>query len=63
MLQAGTISDEVINFFNLPNHYSRTMSLGSTQRLTEMSTRYLPGGKGRPSHKADTFTAICEPIF
>jgi hypothetical protein len=27
------------------------MALGSTQRLTEMSTRNLPGGKGRPASK------------
>jgi hypothetical protein len=39
------------------------MALGSTQPPTEMSTRILPGGKGRPSvRKADNFTAICEPI-
>jgi hypothetical protein len=31
-------------FFNLPNPSSRTMALGSTQPLTEMSTRNLPGG-------------------
>jgi hypothetical protein len=37
------------------------MALGSTQPLTEMSTRNFPGGKGRPAHKADNFTAICEP--
>jgi hypothetical protein len=30
--------------------------------LTEMSTRNPPGGKGRPAHKADNLTAICEPI-
>jgi hypothetical protein len=30
-------------FFNLPNASSRTMALGSTQPLTEMSTRNLPG--------------------
>jgi hypothetical protein len=42
--------------------YGRTMALGSTQPLTEMSTRNLPGGKGRPSRKADIFIAICEPI-
>jgi hypothetical protein len=30
------------------------MSLGLTQPLTEMSTRYLPGGKGRVARKADT---------
>jgi hypothetical protein len=29
--------------------------------LTEMSTRNLPGGKGRPAHKADNLTAIYEP--
>jgi hypothetical protein len=31
-------------FFNLPNPSSRTMALGSTQPLTEMSTRNLPEG-------------------
>jgi hypothetical protein len=30
------------------------MALGSTQLLTEVSTRNLPGGKGRPVHKAAT---------
>jgi hypothetical protein len=38
------------------------MALGSIQPLTEMSTRNLPGGKGRPVGKADNLTAICEPI-
>jgi hypothetical protein len=38
------------------------MTLGQTQPLTEMSTRNLPGGKGRPARKADNLTAICEPI-
>jgi hypothetical protein len=38
------------------------MALGSTQPPTEMSTRNIPGGKGRPAPKADNFTAICEPI-
>jgi hypothetical protein len=36
------------------------MALGSTQPLTEMSTRNLPGGKGQPARKAD-LTEICEP--
>jgi hypothetical protein len=35
---------------------------GSTQPLTEMSTRNLPGGKGQPARKADNLTAICETI-
>jgi hypothetical protein len=38
------------------------MVLGSTQPLTEMSNRNLPGGNGRPARKADNLTAICEPI-
>jgi hypothetical protein len=29
------------------------MALGSTQPLTEMSTRNLPRGKGRPAHKPE----------
>jgi hypothetical protein len=47
-------------FFNLPNPSSHTMVLGSTQPLTEMSTRNLPGGKKRPARRADNLTAICE---
>jgi hypothetical protein len=38
------------------------MALGSTQPLTEMSTRNLPGGKGRPADRADNLTAVSEPI-
>jgi hypothetical protein len=38
------------------------MALGSTQPLAEMSTRNIPGGKGRPARKADNLTAICEKI-
>jgi hypothetical protein len=65
MLQAGSSRDRVPMiwiFFNLPSPFSRTMALGSTQPLREMSTRNLPGGKGRLAHKADNLTAICEPI-
>jgi hypothetical protein len=46
---AGSIPDEVTGFFDLPNPSSRSMALGSTQPLTEISTRNLPGGKGRPA--------------
>jgi hypothetical protein len=61
-------------FFSLPNLSSRTMAVGSTLPLTEMSTRNLPRGKGRqvrkadnlgkgrPVRKPDKLTAICEPI-
>jgi hypothetical protein len=42
MLQAGRSRDRVPMrwiFYNLPNPSGRTMALGSTQPLTEMSTR------------------------
>jgi hypothetical protein len=58
---AVSILDEVVVFCNWPNPSSRPMALGSTQPSTEMSTRNLPGRKGRPARKAD-LTAICEPI-
>jgi hypothetical protein len=38
------------------------MALGSTQPLTEMSIRNLPGGKGRLARKADNLITICEPF-
>jgi hypothetical protein len=64
MLQAGRspvrVPDEV-DFFNLSNSSSRTMALGSTQPLTEMSTRNLPGGKKLQVCWADNLAAICEP--
>jgi hypothetical protein len=56
MLQARMspvrVPDEM-NIFNLPNPSSRTMALGSTQPLTGMSTENLPGGKMRPTFRAD----------
>jgi hypothetical protein len=33
------------------------MALWSTQPLTEMSIRNIPGGKGRSARKADNLTA------
>jgi hypothetical protein len=54
MLEAGRsrvrVPDEV-DFFNLPNPSSRTLALGSTQPLTEMSTRNLSGGKERTARR------------
>jgi hypothetical protein len=41
---AGSIPYDVIVFFNLPNPSNRTMALGLTQPLTEMSTRNHPKG-------------------
>jgi hypothetical protein len=66
MPQAGSLRVRFpmsLDFLNLPNPSSRTMYLGSTQPLTEMSTRNLPGGKERPARKADNLTVICESIF
>jgi hypothetical protein len=59
---AGSTTDEVTEFFNCANPFSRTMALRPIQPLTEMSTRNLPGSKGRPVRKADNLTAIFEPI-
>jgi hypothetical protein len=39
------------------------MALGSTQPLTEMSTKNISGSKGRPARKADNLTAICGRLF
>jgi hypothetical protein len=36
------------------------MALGSTQPLTEMSTRNLPEGKGRPAPEADGWVSVVE---
>jgi hypothetical protein len=64
MLQVGRSPVRVpdgVDFFNLPHPSSRIMALGSTQPLTEMSTRNLPGGKGRPARRTDNLAAIFEP--
>jgi hypothetical protein len=48
MLQAGRSQVRVpmrsLDIFNILNPSSHTMALGSTQPLSEMSTRNLPGG-------------------
>jgi hypothetical protein len=64
MLQAGRspvrVPDEV-DFFNLANPSSRTMDLGPTQPITEISTWNFPGGKKRPACRTGNLAAICEP--
>jgi hypothetical protein len=53
--QHGVIPQKIELFkYGLP-------ALGSTQPLTEMSTRNLPGGKKQPARRADNLAAICEP--
>jgi hypothetical protein len=64
MPQAGRLSVRIpneVDFFNLSNPSSRAMALGSTQPLTEMSTRNFSRGKKRPAGRADNFAVICEP--
>jgi hypothetical protein len=56
-------SPDEVGFFQWSNPSSLPMALGSTQPLTQMSTRNLQGVKGGLSaRKADSLTAICEPI-
>jgi hypothetical protein len=38
------------------------MALGSTQPMTKMSTRILPGGKKRPALRADNLAAMSENV-
>jgi hypothetical protein len=60
---AGSIPDDVIGFFNWPNHSSCNMAWCSIQALTEMNTRSLHGNKGGPARKTDKVTVNCERIF
>jgi hypothetical protein len=48
-------------FFNLPNSSRRSTALGSTEPVTVMSTRNIPGGKKLPARRADNLDANCEP--
>jgi hypothetical protein len=58
----GSSPDEVDFFFPiyliLP---ANLWPMRSTQALTQMRTRNLSGGKGRPARKADNLSGICEP--
>jgi hypothetical protein len=62
MLQARRSPVRVpdVGSFNLPNPSSRTMALGSTQPLTEISIMNFPGGKKRPARRAGNLAAIYE---
>jgi hypothetical protein len=59
---ADSIPDEIVGFFNWPNPSSRIMALSSTQSLTEMSIRNLPGDKEQPEREPNNLTPVCEPI-
>jgi hypothetical protein len=56
------VPDEVVSFsIYLILSGVLCMALGSTQPLTEMSTRNIPGVKKRPAGRADNLAAIYEP--
>jgi hypothetical protein len=50
------IFSSIIGIFTWSNLPSRTVTLGSTRSLTEMSTMEFPGDIGRPASKADNLT-------
>jgi hypothetical protein len=60
MLKAGR-SRVTFPMRSLDFSIGRTIALGLTERLTEMSTRNLHGGKGRSGRKAGNLIAICKP--
>ena len=55
---AGSIQDCVIGIFHWRNPSDRTMALGSTEPLTETSTRSISWEQRRPVRKADNLTTI-----
>jgi hypothetical protein len=59
---ASSIPDGVIGTFHWHNPSDRTMVLGSTQPLTEMSTRSLPGGKGGRCVGLTTLPSSCAVV-
>jgi hypothetical protein len=62
MLQAGRSRDRIPVrwiFFNFPNPSSRTMALGSTKPLTEMSTGIFRGVNGGRRVRLTNLRADC----
>jgi hypothetical protein len=63
---AGSIPDGAMEFFIDINPSDRTMVLGLTQPLTEISTRSIFWGQMRPVRKADNLSTIlcrCQEIW
>jgi hypothetical protein len=58
----GLIPDYVTGIFHWHNPSDRTMALGLTQPVTEMSTRnsLYPGGLMQPVRRADLSTFMCQ---
>jgi len=59
---AGSTPDGVIGFFQWHNPFGRTMALGSTQPLTEMSTRCISWGKGGQCVRLTTLPPSCAVV-
>jgi len=55
---AGSITEGVIGIFRWHNPSSRTMALGLTQPVTEMSTRSISWGQRLPVRGADNLIAF-----
>jgi hypothetical protein len=60
---AGSIPNGVIGIFHWHNPSDRTMALGSTQPVTEMSTRSLPGGKCGRCVELTTLQPSCAVVM
>jgi hypothetical protein len=60
---AGSIQDGVIGIFHWHNPSDRTMAMGSTQPLTEMSTRSISWGKGGRCVRLSTLPPSCAVVM
>jgi len=60
---AGSIPDGFIGIFHWHNPFDRTMALGSTQPLTEMSTRSISRGKGCRCVRLTTLPPSCAVVM
>jgi hypothetical protein len=54
---AGSIPDEVNEFFNLPNNYSSTIDLGSTKSGRRVGLTTLPPSMSRMSEYVGALTS------
>jgi hypothetical protein len=57
-LVVAAIPDGFTGFFSLTYPSGRTTALGSTQPVTEMSTRNISWGVGLPVHMAGNLTTF-----
>ena len=55
---AGSIPDGIIGILHWYNSSGRTMALGLTQPVTDMSTRNISWGYRRPVRRADNLTTF-----